>query len=130
MAAEARRLRPVDKVFGIEAAGRVLVETLPSWVQDLGLLVEAVEAGGEEDRGEPVFGGGAGDVAEALQRLVRAEVAGYVDPAFGVDFRLAPEGRTQREKRKQYWFHGSPRCAAAGGELDSTPGHPQGQRSF
>ena len=45
MAVEARRLRPVDKVFGIEAAGRVLVETLPPWVQDLGLLVEAVEAG-------------------------------------------------------------------------------------
>jgi acyl-coenzyme A thioesterase PaaI-like protein len=45
MAAEARRLRPVDKAFGIEAAGRLLVETLPPWVQDLGLLVEAVEAG-------------------------------------------------------------------------------------
>src|SRR5262245_25879651 len=45
MAEAARRLRPVDKVFGIEAAGRVLLETLPSWVQDLGLLVEAIEAG-------------------------------------------------------------------------------------
>src|SRR6478672_3150533 len=42
MAFEARRLEAVDRVFGIEAAGRLLVDTLPPWVQDLGLLVEAV----------------------------------------------------------------------------------------
>lgn len=45
MAFEARRLEAVDRVFGVEAAGRLLVDTLPAWVQDLGLLVEAVEAG-------------------------------------------------------------------------------------
>ncbi len=45
MAFEARRLEAVDRVFGIEAAGRLLVDTLPPWVQDLGLLVESVEAG-------------------------------------------------------------------------------------
>ena len=45
MAVEARRLESVDGVFGIEAASRVLIETLPPWMQELGLLVEAVEAG-------------------------------------------------------------------------------------
>jgi acyl-coenzyme A thioesterase PaaI-like protein len=45
MAAQARRLEPVDKVFGIEAAGRLLLGALPPWMQDLGLLVEAIEAG-------------------------------------------------------------------------------------
>lgn len=50
MAVEARRLQSVglervDGVFGIEAAGRLLIEMEPPWVQELGLLVEAVEAG-------------------------------------------------------------------------------------
>jgi acyl-coenzyme A thioesterase PaaI-like protein len=45
MAMGARRLEAVESVFGIEAADRLLVEMLPSWVQDLSLLVEAVEAG-------------------------------------------------------------------------------------
>jgi acyl-coenzyme A thioesterase PaaI-like protein len=50
MAVEALRLKSVglervDGVFGIEAAGRLLIEALPPWVQELGLLVEAVEAG-------------------------------------------------------------------------------------
>jgi acyl-coenzyme A thioesterase PaaI-like protein len=45
MALHALRLRPVDDVFGIEAAGRLLVDTLPTWMQELGLLVEAVEVG-------------------------------------------------------------------------------------
>jgi acyl-coenzyme A thioesterase PaaI-like protein len=45
MAVEARRLESVDGIFGIEAASRVLTETLPPWMQELGLLVEAVEAG-------------------------------------------------------------------------------------
>jgi acyl-coenzyme A thioesterase PaaI-like protein len=45
MAFEARQLKAVDKVFGIEAAGRLLFETLPPWMQELGLLVEAIECG-------------------------------------------------------------------------------------
>jgi acyl-coenzyme A thioesterase PaaI-like protein len=45
MALEARRLEPVDSVFGIQAASRLLVESFAPWVQDLGLLVEAIEAG-------------------------------------------------------------------------------------
>jgi acyl-coenzyme A thioesterase PaaI-like protein len=45
MALHAVRLRPADDIFGIEAAGRLLVSTLPPWMQDLGLLVEAVETG-------------------------------------------------------------------------------------
>ena len=45
MALEARRLEPVESVFGIQAAGRLLVESVAPWVQDLGLLVEAIEAG-------------------------------------------------------------------------------------
>src|SRR5262245_28106852 len=55
MALEARRLQrqgielvgagPNGPVFGLEAAGRLLTEVLAPWVQDLNLLVEAVEAG-------------------------------------------------------------------------------------
>ena len=42
---EARRLEPVDSVFGIQAAGRLIADVLAPWMQDLGLLVEAVESG-------------------------------------------------------------------------------------
>jgi acyl-coenzyme A thioesterase PaaI-like protein len=45
MASEARRLEAVESVFGIEAASRLLVDALPLWMQELGLLVEAVESG-------------------------------------------------------------------------------------
>jgi thioesterase superfamily protein len=45
MAVDARRLQPVETVFGIEAASHLLLDLLPSWVQDLGLLVEAIESG-------------------------------------------------------------------------------------
>ena len=45
MALEARRLEPVESVFGIQAASRLLVESFAPWVQDLGVLVEAIEAG-------------------------------------------------------------------------------------
>jgi len=45
MALEARRLEPVESVFGIQAASRLLVESMAPWVQELGLLVEAIEAG-------------------------------------------------------------------------------------
>ena len=42
---EARRLEAVETVFGIEAAGRLVLEGLSPWTQDLGLLVEAIESG-------------------------------------------------------------------------------------
>lgn len=45
MAVDARRLKPVEKVFGIEAASVLLLDLMPSWMQDLNLLVESVEAG-------------------------------------------------------------------------------------
>ena len=45
MAADARRLQSVETVFGIEAAGHLLFGILPPWMQELGLLVEAIEAG-------------------------------------------------------------------------------------
>ena len=45
MAVEARRLEAVDEVFGIAAASRLLTEVMAPWVQDLGLLVEAIESG-------------------------------------------------------------------------------------
>lgn len=45
MRSQARRLEAVQGVFGIEAAGRLLTELLPPWMQELGLLVESVEAG-------------------------------------------------------------------------------------
>ncbi|MEA2907121.1 MAG: hypothetical protein QOG83_1336 [Alphaproteobacteria bacterium] len=42
---EARRLQVVEPVFGLQAAGRLMIEAFAPWVQDLGLLVEIVEAG-------------------------------------------------------------------------------------
>jgi acyl-coenzyme A thioesterase PaaI-like protein len=33
-----------ERTFGLEAAGRMLLEALPPWAQELGLLVESVEA--------------------------------------------------------------------------------------
>lgn len=45
MAVDARRLRAVEKTFGLDAAAVLLAELLPPWLQDLNLLVEAVECG-------------------------------------------------------------------------------------
>ena len=42
---EARRLDVVEPLFGLQAAARLLTEECAAWIQDLGLLVEAVEAG-------------------------------------------------------------------------------------
>ena len=44
MAVDARRLKTVEKVFGIDAAAVLLADLLPPWMLDLSLLVEAVEA--------------------------------------------------------------------------------------
>ena len=41
----AQRLTSLEPVFGLEAAERLLSDVMASWVQDLGLLVESVEAG-------------------------------------------------------------------------------------
>src|SRR5437667_6886556 len=43
--AEARRLEPVDSVFGIAAAGRLMTRVIAPWVQDLGMLIESIETG-------------------------------------------------------------------------------------
>jgi acyl-coenzyme A thioesterase PaaI-like protein len=45
MGLEARRLEAVEEVFGIQAAGRLLSGSIAPWVQELGILVEAVESG-------------------------------------------------------------------------------------
>jgi len=45
MRREARRLETVESVFGIQAAGRLMTEVIAPWVQELGLLIEAIEAG-------------------------------------------------------------------------------------
>ena len=45
MAAPAARLKPAETIFGLQAAGWIMTDILASWVQDLGLLVEGVEAG-------------------------------------------------------------------------------------
>jgi acyl-coenzyme A thioesterase PaaI-like protein len=42
---EARRLEIVEPLFGLQAAGRLLAEAFAPWVQELGILVEAVESG-------------------------------------------------------------------------------------
>ena len=41
---EVHRLQPVEAPFGLQAAGRLMLKVFPSWVQDLALLVESVEA--------------------------------------------------------------------------------------
>jgi uncharacterized protein (TIGR00369 family) len=40
----ARRLEIAEPLFGLEASGRLLTEVFAPWVQDLGLLVEIIEA--------------------------------------------------------------------------------------
>jgi uncharacterized protein (TIGR00369 family) len=45
MAFELRRLEAVEDYFGIQAAGRLMTEVVAPWVQELGLLVEAIESG-------------------------------------------------------------------------------------
>jgi acyl-coenzyme A thioesterase PaaI-like protein len=45
MAMDARRLKTVDKVFGIDAAAVLLADLMPPWILDMNLLVETVEAG-------------------------------------------------------------------------------------
>ena len=42
---EARRLEVVEPLFGLQAATRMLTDVFAPWVQDLGLLIETVEAG-------------------------------------------------------------------------------------
>ena len=37
--------RDSRSIFGIQAAGRLMIEVIAPWVQDLGLLVEAIESG-------------------------------------------------------------------------------------
>lgn len=45
MAFEALRLAPVEDVFGLAAAVKLLHEKIAPWVQDLGLLIETIESG-------------------------------------------------------------------------------------
>jgi uncharacterized protein (TIGR00369 family) len=41
---EVHRLLTPEPSFGLQAAGRLMIQVLPAWVQDLALLVECVEA--------------------------------------------------------------------------------------
>jgi len=41
---EVHRLQPAQPVFGLQAAGRLMMEVFAPWVQDLALLVESVES--------------------------------------------------------------------------------------
>ena len=45
MGAEAVKLLPVQSIFGLRAAGRLMLEIVAPWVQDLGLLIESIDAG-------------------------------------------------------------------------------------
>ena len=71
---EARRLDIVEPLFGLQAAGRLVTEAFAPWVQDLGLLVEAVEAGrppGAQADWQP----GRGAAAAVLARASAATAA-------------------------------------------------------
>jgi len=41
---EVHRLQSADAAFGLQAAGHLMLKVFPTWVQDLALLVESVEA--------------------------------------------------------------------------------------
>jgi uncharacterized protein (TIGR00369 family) len=41
---EVHRLSTAEASFGLQAAGLLMIQAFPSWVQDLALLVESVEA--------------------------------------------------------------------------------------
>jgi uncharacterized protein (TIGR00369 family) len=41
---EVHRLSTPETSFGLQAAGRLMIQVFPAWVQDLALLVETVEA--------------------------------------------------------------------------------------
>jgi uncharacterized protein (TIGR00369 family) len=41
---EVHQLLTPEPTFGLQAAGRLMIKVFPSWVQDLALLVESVEA--------------------------------------------------------------------------------------
>ena len=40
---EVHRLLTPEPAFGLQAAGRLMIQIFPAWVQDLALLVESVE---------------------------------------------------------------------------------------
>lgn len=44
MAAQAIRLAPVQGSFGLQAASRLMLTVVAPWIQDLGLLIEVIEA--------------------------------------------------------------------------------------
>jgi uncharacterized protein (TIGR00369 family) len=52
MTAALRRPELADRVFGLGSAARLLAEVLPLWVQDLGLVIEKVEASRPADAPE------------------------------------------------------------------------------
>jgi acyl-coenzyme A thioesterase PaaI-like protein len=43
MVAQAIRLAPVQGSFGLRAAGRLMLDVVAPWIQDLGLLIEVIE---------------------------------------------------------------------------------------
>ena len=45
MAMDARRLKPVEQVFGIDAAAVLLADLMPPWILDMNMLIETVESG-------------------------------------------------------------------------------------
>ncbi len=44
MVAQAIRLAPVQGSFGLQAASRLMLDVVAPWIQDLGLLIEVIEA--------------------------------------------------------------------------------------
>jgi hypothetical protein len=44
MMGEVHQLAAPRVAFGLQAAGRLMTEVFPTWVQDLALLVESVES--------------------------------------------------------------------------------------
>jgi acyl-coenzyme A thioesterase PaaI-like protein len=44
MVAQAIRLAPVQGSFGLQAASRLMLNVVAPWIQDLGLLIEVIEA--------------------------------------------------------------------------------------
>jgi acyl-coenzyme A thioesterase PaaI-like protein len=43
---------PTQSIFGLQAASRLMLDVVPAWTQDLGLLVESIEAARPHGAGE------------------------------------------------------------------------------
>jgi acyl-coenzyme A thioesterase PaaI-like protein len=82
MVAQAIRLAPVQGSFGLQAASRLMLNVVAPWIQDLGLLIEVIEA-------TPPAGAKADWQPRAVLRLPYAQKSCRVQDAVGAPALMA-----------------------------------------